>query len=82
MERAPPLIEYHIHINEDDMSNEDDAPDEDDAVDETNDAGYDRQPHDNAGLNRRRRRCHTDGAPNDRQPKRPASSTNATTPGH
>ena len=82
VERAPSLVEYHIRINEDNTSDADDAPDEDDAVDETNDAGCDRQQHNSAGLNRRRRRRRTDEAPSDRQPKRSASSTNTTTPGH
>ena len=61
VEHAPPLIEYHVRTNEDDIEGEDDvlakddAPDEDDAVDETNDAESDRQQHDSAGPNRRRR---------------------------
>jgi hypothetical protein len=82
VERASSLVECHTRINEDNTSDTDDAPDEDDAVDETNDAGCDRQQHNSAGLNRRRRRRRTDEAPSDRQPKRSASSTNTTTPGH
>ena len=82
VERAPSLVEYHIRINEDNISEADDAPDEDDAADETTDAGCDRQQHNSPGLSRRRRRPRADGAPSDRQPKRSTSSTSTTTPGH
>ena len=82
VEHAPPLIEYHVRTNEDDIPDEDDvllrddAPDEDDAG-----SGYDRQQHGSADPNRRRRRRRADEAPSDRQLKRTASSTNTTTPG-